>query len=114
MKTKTIWIWSAGLVLAALLPLAVIGDQESTNLTPVVADVSTTAPDTASFEVPDGSAFTNVVADEDVDAEEAALESAPGQVVSTAAPPATLKLSTTAFEIVKLAQAGLDESVMMA
>lgn len=99
MKTKILWKWSLGLSFAVLLFLGC--GQKSANLAEgaaldtesVISGESTNAPSPAEMEQD--------------------LESAPAQVVSAPKAPANT-LSVPASEVVKLAQAGVDESVMMA
>src|SRR4029077_10333105 len=104
MKAPIIWTSSIGLVLA-VLSLSGGSGQETANSSP--------APAPASEEV-----VTNSTGITDTDSPEMAeqkLENAPAQVGSAPkAPPSGVNLSATAGEIVRLAQAGLDESVMLA
>jgi hypothetical protein len=106
MKTNIFWKLVCGLTLATL-PLLGGCDQEVANSAPSVA-----APSTDQQEVSTTiTSITNGVSPDDA---EQKLESAPGEVVSTpTTTPSNVKLSTPASEIVRLAQAGVDESVMM-
>ncbi len=104
MKPKTFWIWSLGLALAAL-PLAGGGDQESANSAPALTS------DTSQSSFADIGGLTNAPSPE---AAEQQLENASGQVVSAAkTAPQNVNLTGPSAEVVKLAQAGVDESVML-
>jgi hypothetical protein len=104
MKPKTFWIWSLGLALAAL-PLAGGCDQESANSAPAT---------TANTNQPSSADTAGITVPPSPEAEEQQLEDAPGQVVSRAAPTAqNANLTGSAAEVAKLAQAGVDEKVML-
>src|SRR3974377_1121192 len=100
---KTFWSWRLGLALVAF-PLASYCGQDSTNSAQGASD--------------SGSAETNSVAATNVPPPEVTqqqIESATGHVVSVPAPTtSTANLTGPASEIAKLAQAGVDESVMHA
>jgi hypothetical protein len=104
MKTGMFWKWSQGLALA-VLPLVGGYDQESANSAPAMS-LDTNQPPAAEI-----AAITNAASPE---AAEQQLEAAPGQVVSTVTPPPqSVNISGPAAEIAKLAQAGLEENVML-
>jgi Family of unknown function (DUF6600) len=104
MKTAAFWKWSLGLLVAAL-PLAGGCDQESANSSP--ASLLTTNPSA-------GNAVSTITNSVSPEAAQKELETAPGKIVSTPAPPPqSVQLSAPAEELVKLAQAGVDESVML-
>ena len=109
MKTKIFWIGACGVSLAAL-PLLRGGSQELSNSAPVPA-APAVAP-TANQEIPSAmAAVTNAASPEEA---EQKLEDAPrGSCFHSKAVPSNVKLSTPALEVVKLAQAGVDESVML-
>src|ERR1051325_2567757 len=92
---KTFWIWTFGLALAAL-PVAGRGQDAPA---PAAPDANTLA------------AITNAPSPE---AAEQALENAPGKIVSTPTTlPPSVAVSAAAAEIIKLVQAGVDETVML-
>jgi hypothetical protein len=97
MKTKILWKWTLGLSLV-VLPFLGCG-QRATNVASA-ADAQSTSLSGETTNPPE------VQLEED-------LENAPAQVVSSPKLPANT-LSAPAVEIVKLAQAGVDEAVMMA
>jgi hypothetical protein len=106
MKTKNLWKWSLGACLA-VLPFLGCGQRTSTNPPPVAFanEPVAIAP------LPVSATDTNVAPPPDV--AEQNLETAPVSVVSSIKPP-TNSISPAAAEIVKLAQAGVDENVMLA
>lgn len=106
MKSETFWRWGLGLALATL-PLHGGCSQESAAKAAELTSITNTnsTPDTAR------AGITNAPSPEAAQQE---LEQAPGEVVSTpVAPPSNVTLTGPANEVVKLAQAGLDESVML-
>lgn len=120
MKTWTIAKWSLGIGLA-VLPLIGGCVQESANSAPV--PVTTNAESSAAL-ASESQIATNVapladtnqianVPPPEIAVQE--LETAPGKVVSTPTPATqAANLSPSAGEVVKLAQAGLDDNVMLA
>jgi hypothetical protein len=99
MKPPIALTWSLCLALFAALPSPAASGQDAANSTPGgVSD--TNAPSVAP-------------ANAAPDASSPAIESAPGRVVTTAAPPPTVALSGAAAEIVKLAQGGVSDEVML-
>ena len=105
MKQEILWTWSLGVALAAL-PLAGGCDQESAHSAPAIT--SDTNQSSSAVE-PAGN--TNAPSPE---AAEERLENAPGQIVSAAAvPPQNVNLTAPSADVLKLAQAGMDESVML-
>ena len=105
MKQELFWTCSLILALAAL-PLAGGCNPQSANSAPAVA--SDTNQPSASAEA---AANTNAPSPETAVEQ---LESAPGQLVSpAAAPPENVNLTASAADVLKLAQAGVDESVML-
>ena len=111
MKTEIFWKFALGLALAAL-PLASGCAPESANSAPVAATNSEAS--VTEMAVTETTVAETAGTNASVPAVEPDLENAPGEVVSEMKPPANLKLSATANEVVKLAQAGLDEGVMLA
>ena len=110
MKNQLFRTWSLGLALAAL-PLAGGCDQETAESAPVPVSVASNDSVASSETAVDTAAITNVPAPEMTEMQ---LETAPGRIVSVAQPSAaTSHLSSPSTEIVKLAQAGLDEGVML-
>ena len=104
MKHKTFWISSLGLALAAL-PLWGGGEQGSAGSAAVYTSDANPAGSTGMAEAPNGPS-PEVAAQQ--------LANAPGQGVSAAsAPPRNVNLTGPAAEVVKLAQAGVDENVML-
>lgn len=97
MKTRILWKWGLALSLA-VFPYLGRGQGATNSALPSLGSGS---PGMAASNAPSP-------AQAEID-----LENAPVQVVSPAMPP-TNSLSAPALEIVKLAQAGVDESVMMA
>ncbi|MGN6642006.1 MAG: DUF6600 domain-containing protein, partial [Verrucomicrobiota bacterium] len=97
MKTRILWKWGLALSLA-VFPFLGRGQGTTNSAVPSLGPGS---PGMAASNAPSP-------AQAEID-----LENAPVQVVSPAIPP-TNSLSAPALEIVKLAQAGVDESVMMA
>src|SRR5436190_13378166 len=104
MRIQTFWRLTAGLVLVAF-PLAGGADQESAN---PAADLSaaTHAPEVLPAIDPTNGSTPEEIEDN--------LENAPAQVIAPAVLPANLNLSGPSAEVAKLAQAGMDESVMLA
>ena len=104
MKSKTFWTWSLGVALAAL-PLGGGCDQESATSAPAStsdADHSSAADTTGTNDAPSP------------DVAQAQLENAQGQVVAQAATsPQSVNLTGPATDLVKLAQAGVDQDVML-
>jgi hypothetical protein len=110
MKNQLFRTWSLGLALAAL-PLAGGCDQETAESAPVPVSVASNDSVASSETTVNTAALTNVPAPEMTEMQ---LETAPGKIVSVAQPSAAAShLSSPSTEIVKLAQAGLDESVML-
>ena len=104
MKNATFWSFGLALALAAV-PLGGGCDQEPANSAP--ADAANTNQESAA--IADTSTDTAAAA-----AAEQQLENAPGQIVSSATPPApAVNLNGPAAEVVKLAQAGVEEVVML-
>jgi hypothetical protein len=100
MKTKILWKWSVG---ASLVALPFLGcGQKSTATNPAPAVIQNQM-------VFAGEDLDNSPSGEESDQD---LENAEARVVSQASIPSN-NLSSAAAEIVKLAQAGVDESVMM-
>src|SRR5882672_8915783 len=105
MKTMTIWklsrIW-----LIALVSIVNAGGQEAANS--ISSDPASTNQEPVAVAA-DG--FTNAPSPE---AAEQQLENAPGEAASRgASPPVTVPVSGPAAEVVRLAQAGVDENVML-
>lgn len=115
MNTRTLWKWSLGVCLA-VLPLAGCGQRRASDPGPVVVyNQETTPVPLAPIPV-----ATNWNAGDDIEtngpppeAAEESLENAPAQIVAPAQAPSNA-LSASAAEIIKLAQAGVDEGVMLA
>ena len=111
MKTQTFWTWSLGLALA-LLPLAGGCDQQTAMSAPAT---DTTATSTTAAPA---SSTTNLLTITNAPTPEAAvqdLENATGKVVSTPESSSVLApIPEPAADVAKLAQAGVDESVMLA
>src|SRR4051812_43251822 len=105
MKAK---LWSLGLVVA-VLPLAGC-DQETAHSAPAETAISAPTPATNPPGTPDTAALTNAASPETA---ELALESAAEKIVSTPKAPVSVNISAPATEVVKLAQAGVDENVML-
>jgi hypothetical protein len=104
MKTNIFWRWACGLILAGL-PLVGGCDQEVANSAPVAGATSNQEITTTMASI------TNAASPEEA---EQKLENAPGQLISSPKTvPSNVKLSSPALEVVKLAQAGVDESVML-
>ncbi|HLP76244.1 MAG TPA: DUF6600 domain-containing protein, partial [Candidatus Paceibacterota bacterium] len=107
MKTINLWKWSLGAVVAVVLPFLGCSQKNYTyQPAPTVVRVNEVPAPVAIAPVP----VTNNVPPPN--AEERSLEDAPVQVVSTAQAP-TNTISPAAAEIVKLAQSGVDEGVML-
>ncbi|HEY9509941.1 MAG TPA: hypothetical protein VIV82_08785, partial [Verrucomicrobiae bacterium] len=115
MNTRILWKWSLGACLA-VLPFAGCGQRRASDPGPmVVYNQETTPVPLAPIPV-----ATNWNASDDIEtngpppeAAEESLENAPAQIVAPAQAPSNA-LSASAAEIIKLAQAGVDEGVMLA
>jgi hypothetical protein len=102
MKNRTLGMWCVGLALAALLEVGL-------GLATAPPAPATTA---ASQDLAGNLPATNPPP---LDATDQMLANAPGQVVSTpTTPPPDINVSGPAAEVIKLARAGLDESVLLA
>lgn len=107
MKKRTVANWSAGL-LAASLPILGGCTQKSEAAAPAVAAVANPVEAASETMISNASDATLPTA-------ESPIESAPAKIVSTPQPaPQSAALNSAASDIAKLAQAGVDESVMLA
>ena len=126
MKTQSFWTWSLGLAVATL-PFAGGCDQELANSAPALANSAVpiftnqlleTSADMADSAGTADPSDTNVVAPEasgTTASSDQSLESAQVKLVSDPQqPPANAPISPASAGVVKLAQAGVDESVMLA
>ena len=109
MKNNILWLWSLGLALA--LPLASGCVQQASSATENVTPAIETAADSGI--APQGDAEENDLALEQSPEED--ISNAPAKPISTEKPlPPNLKATGAVSEIIKLADAGVDESVMLA
>lgn len=114
MKTNFLWECSLGFCLAAL-PLTGCGQRASNSAPAIAATQTVVAPSPAPgapLALVSAEAAPTGMPDSPEPAEQN-LENAPAQIVSTPQAPANT-LSAPAREILKLAQAGVEENVMMA